>query len=188
MILVLLLTMIACRSDTDTQVSIESTSITEGQDTSTTSNDVKIVEEISDNEEVAFNNYYFVFNDVIVEVDADMDSLKEVLDKYKSVFEAPSCAGEGISYLYDYSSFEIETYPSEDGINRIGYIYLTDDTISTSEGIDLSMKKEDVILIYGEEYEEFDNTFIYEKEGTKLCFIFEEEQIIAIEYRSAIIG
>ena len=134
------------------------------------------------------SGYYFVINGVTVAVDMDMDELKSQLPDAKSVFEAPSCAGEGMSYTYNFSSYEIETYPAADGKNRIGFITLKDDTVATVEGVDLSMTKEDVILVYGENYEESTNQISYEKDDTKLNFIFDEDNIISIQYVSVVIG
>ena len=139
-------------------------------------------------EENSADGYFYVVDGVKVGVDMDMDELKASLGESKSVFEAPSCAGEGISYIYTYASYEIETYPAVDGKNRIGYIILKDDTTATAEGIDLSMTKEDVIQVYGEDYEEDVNMFTYERGGTKVKFIFEGDDIISIEYASAVIG
>lgn len=134
------------------------------------------------------SGYYFIINEVTVAVDMDMDELVSQLPEAKSVFEAPSCAGEGISYIYIFSSYEIETYPAEDGKNRIGFITLKDDTVATVEGVDLSMSKEDAVLVYGENYDESPSQITYEKDGMKLNFIFEEDSIISIEYVSSVIG
>lgn len=134
------------------------------------------------------NGYAFEINGVTVQVDMDMDELAAQLGESKSIFEAPSCAGEGISYIYNFTSYEIETYPAADGKNRIGFIVLKDDTVATAEGIDLSMTKEDIIQVYGESYEENGSQITYEKDGTKLNFIYEGNNIISIEYVSAVIG
>lgn len=134
------------------------------------------------------SGYYFVISGVTVAVDMDMDELVSQLPEAKSVFSAPSCAGEGLSYTYNYSSYEIETYPAADGKNRIGFITLKDDTVATVEGVDLSMTKEDAILAYGENYEESTNQITYEKDGTKLNFIYDGDNIISIEYVSIVIG
>lgn len=132
--------------------------------------------------------YSFISGDAKITPDMDIDEALSSLSKAKSVFEAPSCAGEGISYLYDFGAFEVETYPAADGKNRVGYITLKDDTVATPEGIDLSMNREDVIRAYGEDYDDADNMICYEKQGSKLKFIFEGENIISIEYASAVIG
>lgn len=136
--------------------------------------------------EDAESGYCFTAQGVSVKVDMDMDELAPELGEAESVFEAPSCAGEGISYIYNYIDYEIETYPAVDGKNRIAYVTLKDDMVSTSEGIDLSMTKEDVIHTYGEEYEETENAIIYEKDGMKLNFVFEEDDIASIEYASSV--
>lgn len=130
--------------------------------------------------------YCFTANGVSVYVDMDMDELAPELGEYKSIFEAPSCAGEGISYIYNYIDYEIETYPAVDGKNRIAYVILKDDMVSTSEGIDLSMAKEDVIHTYGEEYEETENSIIYEKDGMKLIFVLDGDNLASIEYASSV--
>lgn len=132
--------------------------------------------------------YYFAVNETAASVDMDIEELLPQLAEAKSVFEAPSCAGEGVDYIYNFSAYEIETYPAADGKNRIGFITLKDDTVATAEGIDLSMTKEDVIRVYGEDYEESPNQITYEKDGTKLNFIFQEDNIISIEYVSAVVG
>lgn len=130
--------------------------------------------------------YCFNIQGIPVRVDMDMDELAPKLGEAKSVFEAPSCAGEGISYIYNFIDYEIETYPATDGKNRIAYVILKDDMVSTSEGIDLSMTKEEVILTYGEEYGETENAIIYEKDGMKLHFILDGDNIASIEYASAV--
>lgn len=132
--------------------------------------------------------YFFEANGVVIGVDMNMDDLLDSLGEYKSVFEAPSCAGEGMSYLYTYASYEIETYPSAEGENLIGYIVLKDDTVATREGVDLSMTREDVIRVYGEDYQEAPNAITYEKNGTKLNFILEGDAIVSIEYVSPVVG
>lgn len=127
--------------------------------------------------------YVFESNGVSIAVDADMDALKEQLGEPKSVFEEPSCAAQGTAYLYSYSGFEINTYPDGDK-NLIAYILLKDDTVATSEGVDLSMTKEDVIEAYGDDYEGDDNKMTYSKDGMKLNFLFDGENMISIEYDS----
>lgn len=128
--------------------------------------------------------YLFEVNGVSVGVDMNMADLK--LGEAKSVFEAPSCAAQGTAYVYDFNAFEIETYP--DGKkNLIAYIILKDDTVATPEGIDLSKTKADIIKAYGQGYTESDNRMTYEKDGMKLNFIFNGEDIASIEYVSGVV-
>ena len=134
------------------------------------------------------NGYCFIVNGVTISVDMDMDELAVGLGESKSVFTAPSCAGEGITYMYDFASYEIETYPASDGKNRIGYIIFKDDMVATAEGVDLSMTREDVLRIYGADGEVSENKITYEKDGTKLNFLFEGDSMVSIEYASAVMG
>lgn len=129
--------------------------------------------------------YLFEVNGVSLGVDMDMNELASKLGESKSIFEAPSCAAQGTAYVYDYSSFEIETYPDGEK-NLIGYIILKDDTVATAEGIDLSKTRADIIKAYGDKYEESDNRLTYSKDGMKLNFIFNGEDIVSIEYASPI--
>ena len=124
-------------------------------------------------------------NGVNLGVDMDMNELLSGLGTSKSVFEAPSCAAQGTAYIYDYSSFEIETYPDGEK-NLIGYITLKDDTVATAEGIDLSKTREDIIKAYGDKFEESGSHLTYSKDGMKLNFIFDGENIISIEYASSV--
>lgn len=139
----------------------------------------------TDNEEKKQGGYLFEVNGVSLGVDMDMNELASKLGESKSIFEAPSCAAQGTAYVYDYSSFEIETYPDGEK-NLIAYIILKDDTVATAEGIDLSKTKADIVKAYGDKYEESDNVLTYSKDGMKLNFIFNGEDIISIEYVSSI--
>lgn len=131
--------------------------------------------------------YLFEVNGIALGVDMDMNELAPMVGEAKSVFEAPSCAAQGTTYVYRYASFEIETYP--DGTkNRIAYIILKDDTVATPEGIDLSGTRADIVKAYGEVFEESGNRMTYAKDGMKLNFIFSGEDIISIEYVSGTVG
>ena len=135
------------------------------------------------------DGYVFKANGVSLSPDADMDSLKDKLGKEKSVFEAPSCAGQGTAYTYDYGSYTVETYPAEDKKNRIGYITLKDDMVSTAEGIDLSATKEQVKAKYGEpDSSSSDTTLIYKKGSMKLEFIFDGASMKSIQYVSSVLA
>lgn len=131
--------------------------------------------------------YGFETGGVVLAPDMDMDAVLSQLAEAKSVFEAPSCAGQGIGYTYDFGAYKVETYPNE-GVNYIAYIMLQNDTVSTMEGIDLSMTREDIIAAYGDGYEETEKGLIYEKDGMKLKFIFDGDAIVSIEYASAVVG
>jgi hypothetical protein len=153
----------------------------------------------------AAGGYRFVSGGVSIGVDVDVEPIVEALGEANSVYEQPSCAGQGTSYAYTYSGFEIATYPDGDS-NLIAYILIKDDTVSTPEGIDLSMTKDDVIAAYGDGYtaegvdDEADtddaNTAViagnakltYEKDGMTLNFFFDGENLSSIEYDSGVLN
>ena len=135
------------------------------------------------------DGYVFKVNGTSLSPDADMDALKGNLGKEKSVFEAPSCAGQGTAYTYDYGSYTVETYPAEDKKTRIGYITLKDDTVATAEGIDLSATKDQVKAKYGEpDSSSSDTILIYKKGSMKLEFIFEGNSMKSIQYVSSVLA
>lgn len=147
------------------------------------------IETESDLTEVTYYGYAFETNETVLEINTDVEEVLSAIGESKNVFEAPSCAGQGVSYLYDFGSFEIETYPDETtGKNLIGYIVLKDDTVTTMEGADLSMTKEDIINLYGTDCEEEENRITYCKDEMKLNFVFEEDNMVSIEYVSSLIG
>lgn len=142
---------------------------------------------VSSQKETSTEGYCFTAGTgITISVDMDIDEVK--LPEYKSMYTVPSCTGEGVNYVYDYGAYEIETYPAADGKNRIGYIVFKNDMVATDEGIDLSMTKEDVRRVYGENCEESDTMISCEKGGMKLNFLFEGDNMVSIEYVSAVIG
>ena len=160
-----------------------------GSNTSGNANSAQASQQTGGEVKTGGDGYVFKANGTSLSPDADMDSLKEKLGKDKSVFEAPSCAGQGTAYTYDYGSFTVETYPAEDKKNRIGYITLKDDMVSTAEGIDLSATKDQVKAKYGEpDASSSDTTLIYKKGSMKLEFIFDGASMKSIQYVSSVLA
>ena len=122
-----------------------------------------------------------------MKVDQDMAEIADQLGEPDSYYEEPSCAAQGIAKIYTYPGFEIETYPDGEK-DLIACVVLKDDSVATPEGIDLSMTKEDILKAYGSDYEESGNGMVYEKDGTKLCFIMEGDDIASIEYNSPVLN
>lgn len=141
----------------------------------------------AEEEESEMAGYVFESNGVKFTVDMDMSGVLDQLGEPVSSYEQPSCAAQGIAKIYTYPGFEIETYPDGD-VDFIACIVLKDDSVATSEGIDLSMTKEDIIAAYGTAYEASETGMIYEKDGTKLCFILDGDDISSIEYDSPVLN
>lgn len=131
--------------------------------------------------------YVFESNGTEIVVDMDMSAVADKLGEPVNYYEEPSCAAQGIAKIYTYSGFEIETYPDGDS-DLIACVVLKDDSVATPEGVDLSMTKEEIIVAYGSDYEESETSMVYEKNGTKLCFILDGEDIASIEYDSPVLN
>lgn len=141
------------------------------------------------NEDDAAVNAGYVFerDGVQITVDMDMSEILDQLEEPNSSYEQPSCAAQGIARIYAWPGFEIETYPDGD-VDRIACIVLKDDTVATAEGVDLSMTKADIIAVYGSDYEESETGMVYGKDGAKLCFILDGDDISSIEYDSPVLN
>ncbi len=127
--------------------------------------------------------YFFTYEDMDISVDTDAKVVTDALGEPTTYFESPSCAAQGIGKLYGYGDFEIQTYPDGDE-DKILYIMLKTDMVSTPEGVDISKSRDDVRQVYGEPTEENTSSLIYEKDNMKLKFIFDNENMISIEYDS----
>lgn len=130
--------------------------------------------------------YVFIHNDVTIEMDADVAHLIEKLGEPASYFEAASCAFEGLDKMYTYNGFEIDTYPVGDK-DYVSSLILKDDSVSTAEGICIGDTLEKLQEAYGSEGEEDGGMIVYVKDGMKLCFIMQGQEIISIEYRSTVL-
>lgn len=145
------------------------------------------VQENTENKVTAEQNepkgYVFEYNGVKIGMDMEAAPIVAALGEPASYFEAPSCAFEGLDKTYSYGSFEIDTY-EQNGKDYISCVYFCDDLIETTEGVALFETKADMIAAYGESYTEEHGMLVYVKDGMKLKFILEGEEITSIEYSS----
>lgn len=137
----------------------------------------------NDNKGTEPKGYVFEYNGVKVGMDMEAAPVIEALGEANTYFEAPSCAFEGLDKTYGYGSFELDTYEM-DGKDYIAGIFFCDDLIETPEGVALFETKADMTAAYGENYIEEMGMLVYEKEGMKLKFILEGDEITSIEYSS----
>lgn len=152
----------------------------------TSKNAAQNAEDKSSANDTDAKGYVFETGGVEIAVDMDMSILEDKLGEPVSYFEEPSCAAQGIAKLYTYASYEVDTYPDGDK-DLVASIILKDDNVATAEGVDLSMTKADVIEKYGEDYEESEGCIMYAKDGMKLKFILDGENLAAIEYNSSVL-
>lgn len=135
--------------------------------------------------------YTFVYQGVTVEIDADAAPILDQLGEPVSYFEAASCAFDGLDKMYTYHGFELDTYPDGDK-DYVSGVILKDDSVLTAEGIGIGDTREELEQAYPGEGagagQEENGMLVYEKDGMKLCFILQEDEIISIEYRSTVLG
>lgn len=128
-------------------------------------------------------NYVFDSNGTEIKVGADADAVVSALGEAQNVVETPSCGGGAEpDREYTYAGFKFNTV-NENGKNVIVKIILTDDSVSTPEGVSISSSREDVIAAYGESYtENASGALVYTDGETKLMFGFTDSAVSAIHY------
>ena len=114
-------------------------------------------------------------------INDDMSEVLTSLGEPQSYFEAESCAFEGLDKTYTYSGFVITTRP-EGEKDFVNSILLTDDRVTTPEGIYIGATGDDVTAAYGDSTAGFDTLLTYTKNGTTLNFVLSEDKVISIEY------
>ncbi len=127
--------------------------------------------------------FTFVFGGTEFGVDEDSVPVVASLGEPKSYYEAVSCAFEGLDKIYTYSSFRVETYPSN-GKDLISTISLKDDAVSTREGVMIGSSESTVLETYGEPAEHDGNRIVYTKDNMNLVFIIRDGSVALIEYKS----
>lgn len=104
------------------------------------------------------------------------------LPKYTDVAEVPSCAFGGNDNVYDFKLFELTTHV--DGEEECIYsIYFVDPNLPTTEGLRLGDTVDDMISLYGEDYEAEENVYAYKRGETSLNMITKNDIVVSIEYR-----
>lgn len=83
---------------------------------------------------------------------------------------------------YTYQHYEVVTFLEED-IERIYYVTLLDDQVSTMEGIKVSDSVDKMIQVYGENYRRRSEGYEYFRGDTSLVFYVRDSSISKIEYR-----
>ena len=124
-------------------------------------------------------DYYFEVKGVKVEMKADAEAVLKALGSYKSSYEAPSCAFDGMDKIYSYGGYDILTYTA-DGKDFISGVVLRDDTVETPEGIAIGSKLEDVKKKYNAK-EEGSSINVY-SENCRLLIIFDNGVVSSIQY------
>ncbi len=122
---------------------------------------------------------------VPVSINEDMAEVLTALGEPQSYFEAASCAFDGLDKSYTYAGYMITTRP-EGEKDFVNSILLTDDSVTTPEGIYIGCTAEEVTAAYGEsEPAEVDTVLAYTKGDSALNFVLEDGKVVSIEYLPA---
>ena len=135
-----------------------------------------------DGGEVA-KNYVFSANGVEIKVGGEANAVVSALGEAQNLVETPSCGGGAEpDREYTYAGFKFNTV-NDNGKNVIVKIVLTDDSVSTPEGISIGSSRDEVIASYGENFtENATGTLIYTDGATKLMLGFTDGSVSAIHY------
>ncbi len=119
-------------------------------------------------------------NSFEISIDQDMAEILSAIGEPLSYFEAASCAFSGLDKTYTYAGFVITTRPDGEK-DYVNSIFLTDDSVTTPEGLYIGVSADTVISTYGEGTKT--ETLISYKDGnTLLNFILKNGSVISIEY------
>ena len=128
-------------------------------------------------------SYLFKSGDVEIKVGGDANAAVSALGEAQNLVETPSCGGGAEpDREYTYAGFKFNTV-NENGVNKIVKIVLTDDSVSTPEGISIGDGREAVIETYGADYtENASGTLVYTDGVSQLMFGITDGSVSAIHY------
>ena len=134
---------------------------------------------VAEEVQISTLGFSFVYNDTLVEMDQDMDYLLPQLGEPAGVFEAPSCAFDGIDRIFGFGAIQIHTYPDGD-LDRVHTVSFLNDNIATVSGISLGSSIDDVLAVYGNDYVQDAGMFVFTRNGTTLSFFVDSGMVIGI--------
>ncbi|MBE6764889.1 MAG: hypothetical protein IJP10_04375 [Clostridia bacterium] len=131
--------------------------------------------------------YVFTYNSVAIPMDAPAAPIVAQLGEPLSYFESESCAFEGIDKTYTYQSFVLNTYP-KDGVDYVSSVRLTNDTVSTAEGIYIGSTLDSVNAAYSGSFTVGETGCSFKAGNMTLSFILDAAtgNVTSIKYSSNI--
>lgn len=133
-------------------------------------------------ENEAGQTYAFVYNNVKITPNDLVDPLIAALGSDYTYYESPSCAYTGMDKCYLYQGFSIYTYPDDKGVDHVLQVILTDDSLSTPEGLIIGDTAQRVVELYGNNYTESDGSYAYTLGKTRLMIIMKNDRVQSIQY------
>lgn len=115
-----------------------------------------------------------------VSIDQNMADILSAIGEPLQYFEAASCAFTGLDKTYTYAGFVITTRPDGEK-DYVNSIFLTDDSVTTPEGLYIGVSADEVISTYGKGTQT-ETLISYTDGNTTLNFILKNGSVISIEY------
>jgi len=131
--------------------------------------------------QAAGDGWVFENNGVQVTMNAPAAPIIEKLGAYKSSYEAPSCAFDGMDVVYSYSGFDLLTYSAGGAEAKVSGVVLRDDTVETKEGLFIGSDKAAVESTYGK-MEDGANNLRITKGNCELLVILTDGYVSSIQY------
>ena len=125
-------------------------------------------------------DFVFKSGSTTIAMNVEAAPILKSLGEYKSSYEAPSCAFDGMDKIYTYNGFELLTYTVKD-VDYVSGVVIRDDTVETPEGITIGSKPEDVKKAYGE-FEKDATSANYYTDNCRLLIIFTDGVVSSVQY------
>ena len=125
--------------------------------------------------------FTFETQGAVIYMDQNMADVLTLLGEPIGVFEAPSCAFDGIDRIFRFPGIQIHTYPVDDD-DFVHTISIRDDSVATQGGIFLGSSFADVVAAYGDDYDQDFGMFMFTRGRTTLSFFIEDDMVTGITY------
>jgi len=127
-------------------------------------------------------DFALLFNDFLIEMHQDITYVISALGEPLNVFEAPSCAFDGIDRVFLYPGVQLHTYPVGDD-DFIHTISIRDDSLRTTEGrVVLGSSLQTMLDAYGDEYVHETGMYTFTRGRTTLQFFIDDGIVTGITY------
>ncbi len=131
----------------------------------------------------ADSSYLFTYNGTIMAPGMAAENILSSLGEPKNYYEADSCAAAGKNRYYSFDHFTLTTFMESGSDSEILIkIDLTDDVVSTNEGIYLGSPVSDVDSIYGVPSRTENNCLFYDKGDMTLTILTTDGLVSNIYY------
>jgi len=139
--------------------------------------------------------FTLVYSGFKIYMDQNINDVLVALGEPLGVFEAPSCAFDGIDRIFSYPGIQIHTYPvgDEDFVHTISIrddsvLIKSDNYASSTLFFHLGSSWDAVKSIFGTDYHRDFDMFTFTRGNTTLAFLVEDDMVTAITYGLTIIN